>query len=55
MGHSDATYEQAVAAIAAGANHATHLFNAMPPLHHRRPGLVGAALEADIACAGADQ
>lgn len=50
MGHSDASYDQAVAAIAAGANHATHLFNAMPPLHHRRPGLVGAALEADIPC-----
>lgn len=50
MGHSDADYEQAVAAIAAGANHATHLFNAMPPLHHRRPGLVGAALEADLPC-----
>jgi N-acetylglucosamine-6-phosphate deacetylase len=50
MGHSDATYEQATAAIRAGANHATHLFNAMPSLHHRAPGLVGAALEAGIAC-----
>lgn len=50
MGHSDATYEQARAAIRAGASHATHLFNAMPPLHHREPGLVGAALEAGIAC-----
>ena len=50
MGHSDATFEQASAAIRAGANHATHLFNAMPPLHHRAPGLVGAALEADIPC-----
>jgi N-acetylglucosamine-6-phosphate deacetylase len=50
MGHSDATYEQAVAAIRAGANHATHLFNAMPPLHHRLPGLVGAALEAGLSC-----
>jgi N-acetylglucosamine-6-phosphate deacetylase len=50
MGHSDATYEQAAAAIRAGANHATHLFNAMPPLHHRAPGLVGAALEAGISC-----
>jgi N-acetylglucosamine-6-phosphate deacetylase len=50
MGHSDATYEQATAAIRAGANHATHLFNAMPALHHRAPGLVGAALEADLPC-----
>ena len=50
MGHSDATFAQASAAIRAGANHATHLFNAMPPLHQRAPGLVGAALEADIPC-----
>jgi N-acetylglucosamine-6-phosphate deacetylase len=50
MGHSDATYEQALAGIRAGATHATHLFNAMPPLLHRRPGLVGAALEAGITC-----
>jgi N-acetylglucosamine-6-phosphate deacetylase len=50
MGHSDAGYEQATAAIRAGANHATHLFNAMAPLHHRAPGLVGAALEAGISC-----
>jgi N-acetylglucosamine-6-phosphate deacetylase len=50
LGHSDATYEQTVAAIRAGASHATHLFNAMPTLHHRAPGLVGAALEAGISC-----
>ncbi len=50
MGHSDAGYEEGAAAIRAGANHATHLFNAMPPLHHRAPGLAGAALEADIPC-----
>jgi N-acetylglucosamine-6-phosphate deacetylase len=50
MGHSDASYEQATAAIRAGVNHATHLFNAMPSLHHRAPGLVGAALEAGIPC-----
>jgi N-acetylglucosamine-6-phosphate deacetylase len=50
LGHSDADYLQATAAIRAGANHATHLFNAMAPLHHRAPGLVGAALEADISC-----
>ncbi|HTU98511.1 MAG TPA: amidohydrolase family protein, partial [Solirubrobacteraceae bacterium] len=50
LGHSAADYAEAVAAIATGASHATHLFNAMPPLHHREPGLVGAALEADISC-----
>jgi N-acetylglucosamine-6-phosphate deacetylase len=50
LGHSNATYEQARAGIRAGANHATHLFNAMPPLHHRRPGLIAAALEAGITC-----
>jgi N-acetylglucosamine-6-phosphate deacetylase len=50
MGHSDATYEQALEGISAGASHATHLFNAMPPLLHRRPGLVGAALEAGLTC-----
>ena len=47
LGHSGASYEQAVAAIAAGATHATHLFNRMPPLHHRSPGLAGAVLQAD--------
>lgn len=50
MGHSDATYEQSQAGIRAGASHATHLFNAMRPLHHREPGLAGAALEADLTC-----
>jgi len=47
LGHSAATYEQAVAAIAAGASHATHLFNRMPPVHHRSPGLAGAVLQSD--------
>jgi N-acetylglucosamine-6-phosphate deacetylase len=47
LGHSGATYEQARAAIAAGARQATHLFNRMPPLHHRHPGLAGAALASD--------
>lgn len=50
LGHSDASYEQAAEAIAAGANHVTHLFNAMAPLHHRAPGLIGAALHARIPC-----
>jgi N-acetylglucosamine-6-phosphate deacetylase len=44
IGHSDASYEQACAALRAGATGFTHLFNAMSPLHHRAPGTVGAAL-----------
>ena len=44
IGHSDATFEQAMAGIAAGATHVTHLFNAQTPLHHRNPGVVGAGL-----------
>jgi N-acetylglucosamine-6-phosphate deacetylase len=47
LGHSGATYEQGRAGIAAGARHATHLFNRMPPFTHRAPGLVGAVLEDD--------
>ena len=47
LGHSTATYEEATAAIDAGARLVTHLFNAMAPLHHRQPGLVGAALTDD--------
>jgi N-acetylglucosamine-6-phosphate deacetylase len=47
IGHSDATFEQAVAGIDAGATLATHLYNAMSPLHHRAPGVVGAALADD--------
>jgi N-acetylglucosamine-6-phosphate deacetylase len=38
LGHTDATYEQTQHAIALGATVGTHLFNAMPPLHHREPG-----------------
>jgi N-acetylglucosamine-6-phosphate deacetylase len=47
LGHSNATYDEALAAIAAGARHATHLFNRMPPLGHRAPGLAGAILQTD--------
>ena len=47
LGHSGATYDEALAAVAAGARHATNLFNRMSPLNHRAPGLVGAALQAD--------
>ena len=49
IGHSDATYEQALDAISAGARHVTHLFNAMRGLHHRDPGVVGAALASETA------
>jgi N-acetylglucosamine-6-phosphate deacetylase len=46
-GHSDATADQMRAAVAAGVTHVTHLFNAMRELHHREPGIVGAALTND--------
>jgi len=44
IGHTDATYEQARAAIAHGAHHATHVYNAMRPFTHRDPGVIGAVL-----------
>ena len=47
IGHSAATYEFTTAAIARGANHITHLFNAQSGLHHRKPGIVGAALDSN--------
>jgi len=58
LGHSAATFEQATAAIAAGARQATHLFNRMPPISHREPGLAGAVLQAEevaaeLVCDGA--
>lgn len=43
--HSDATYEEAKLAFAAGASHVTHCFNGMRPIHHRDPGLIVAAFE----------
>jgi N-acetylglucosamine-6-phosphate deacetylase len=45
--HSTASYEQAMQAVQAGLRCVTHVFNAMLPLHHRRPGLLGAALTCD--------
>lgn len=47
IAHSNATYEEAQDAFEKGASHITHCFNAMPPIHHRAPGLVAAALEND--------
>jgi len=46
-GHTNATYQQMQEAIKAGLTHITHLFNAMRGLHHREPGVVGAALSED--------
>lgn len=55
--HTDADYEAACRMFDAGASHVTHLFNAMPPLHHRKPGVIGAASErpnvvAELICDG---
>ncbi len=57
LGHTDATLEEARAGISAGARHATHTFNAMRPLNHREPGILGevltnARLSADIIADG---
>lgn len=52
IGHSDASYDEANIALEAGANGFVHLFNGMSPLHHRNPGMVGAALlsKKDVYC-----
>jgi N-acetylglucosamine-6-phosphate deacetylase len=52
LGHTDASYDAARAAIAAGARGVTHLFNAMSPLGHRSPGMVGAALQSSSVWCG---
>lgn len=44
LGHTDATYEEVIAAADVGLNQAVHMFNAMTPLHHRKPGAAGAIL-----------
>ncbi len=48
MGHTSSDYDTAVNSVNAGVKHATHLFNAMTPLAHRAPGVVGAALNCDV-------
>ena len=48
MGHTGANFEEAISAVKDGVGHATHLFNAMTPLAHRDPGVVGAALSTDV-------
>jgi len=51
IGHSNATYSKSKESFSLGISHATHLFNAMNPLHHREPGVVGAVLESDeVSC-----
>ena len=50
MGHTSADYETAMASVNAGVSHVTHLYNAMTPHAHRAPGVVTAALNADISC-----
>lgn len=57
VAHTDASYEDAKAAFDAGATHLTHLYNAMPAIHHRKPGVIGAASEnenvqAELICDG---
>ena len=47
MGHTDASFEEAVTGIEKGVRHTTHLFNAMTPLSHRSPGVTGAALSSE--------
>jgi N-acetylglucosamine-6-phosphate deacetylase len=48
IGHSKATYKEAVEGIRWGIGHSTHLYNAMTPLTHREPGIVGAIFDTDI-------
>lgn len=50
IGHSDASYEKTQESFAWGISHATHLFNAMNPYHHRKPGIVGAVFDSDVTC-----
>ena len=57
VAHTDAGYDKARRGFEAGATHLTHLFNAMPPIHHRSPGVIGAASEredvtAELICDG---
>ena len=47
IAHTDADYDAAAAGIAAGVTHLTHLYNAMPAIHHRKPGVIAAAAEAE--------
>ncbi len=48
IGHTDATYEEAMSAYADGVSHTTHLYNAMSPMHHRNPGVVSAVFNSGL-------
>ncbi|MEA1879164.1 MAG: N-acetylglucosamine-6-phosphate deacetylase [Campylobacterota bacterium] len=50
IGHSNATYAQTKQSFTWGISHATHLFNAMNPYHHREPGIIGAVFDSDVTC-----
>jgi len=50
IGHSDASYTESKESFDWGISHATHLFNAMNPYHHRKPGIVGAVFDSDVSC-----
>ena len=57
IAHTDSDYDHAKAAVDAGVTHLTHLYNAMPPIHHRNPGVIPACVEnenvqAEIICDG---
>ena len=51
IAHTDADYDAARKGIAAGVTHLTHLYNAMPAIHHRKPGVIAAAAEAETVSA----
>jgi len=50
IGHSNASYDESMESFSLGISHATHLFNAMNPYHHREPGIVGAVFDSDVSC-----
>jgi len=50
IGHSNASYNESIKSFKWGVSHATHLFNAMSPYHHRHPGIVGAVFDTDVTC-----
>jgi len=50
IGHSDASYEKSKESFSWGISHATHLFNAMNPYHHREPGIIGAVFDSEVSC-----
>lgn len=48
VGHTEASYRETLEAFEAGASHISHLYNAMPGVHHRKPGVIGAAFDAGV-------